>query len=179
MSKVLRPSGLVLPLQTFTDKSWWTEKAPMPAGPWVDEPDLAVWTFGESICALRRGFGGSWCGYASAPDGVEGVEDAVHGGITFSQAATILDALVLRAVQAAGESHEELQTWLYLVYPNGRIHHWLGFDCGHYGDARPSTFTAGTDNPFGGVYRTFDYAKEQTELLAEAIARSVSAKGVK
>lgn len=131
------------------------EKQTWGTGPWLDEPDRVEWQHLGVPCLLVRGdVTGAWCGYAAAPPGhpwhgkstSELGSVSAHGGITFS-----------------GPLDDHDGTW------------WVGFDCAHAFDHLPALmrFLGGAIGPCG-VYRTIDYAKAETEHLAEQLVASAS-----
>jgi len=141
------------------DRTLW------PPGPWDGEPDSLDWvsvglpldgSMQRVPCALRRSSAsGVWCGYINVPHShpwargrrLEHDDVQVHGGVT------------------SEHMHDEGFT--------------VGFDCGHYGDYAPALEAAvnaacGRDlvkeyveSSEHGVYRTMDYARRETEKLAE------------
>lgn len=145
-------------------------------GPWLDEPDRAEWVHQGMACLLERNRLGAWCGYVGLPpahpwhglgrDAVRALAPdlSVHGGLTYGRAC----ADPICHVPASGESEN---LW------------WLGFDCGHDGDIVPgiSQFLARHRAAHNlvptepDVYRDFDYAKRETEALAEQALAAGSA----
>jgi hypothetical protein len=140
----------------------------MDAKPWVDEPDRLEWRHNGVPCLIVRNDMGALCGYVAAPLGTEAqvwaelgeqLEDAAHGGITFS-----------------GPCRE-----------GGRICHapapgepdafWYGFDCAHSGDLVPWYVEHSDRFPDnlafsltrGDVYRDVTYVKAACERMAELL----------
>jgi hypothetical protein len=153
----------------FEDKKTWGP------GPWQEEPDRHEWRYKGLPCLLRRSpMSGGWCGYVAVPPGHPwhgrswrdedgGPDVEVHGGITFSQGCT--EGGEICHVPEPGEPDD---VW------------WLGFDCGHAFDVAPKFMAEG--RAFGmspllsesfGTYRTFQYAKSETESLAEQALAAV------
>lgn len=132
-------------------------------GPWDGEPDGLVWESSHGFrCALARGPTGAWCGYVALKEnhplfGVayHEVEVKVHGGLTFGE--ILPDKL-----------------WA------------LGFDCAHSFDLVPfmplhldpmKWITGFLDSALElepgddtSCYRTMEWAKAETERLAEQLA---------
>jgi hypothetical protein len=128
--------------------------------PWLHEPEGAAFEHAGYACTLKRGGSGAWCGYVDIPrthplavaavadeDLIESTID-VHGGVTFT--GTGVDA---------GGKPDTLR---------------IGFDCGHSSDWSP-------DMPMtrshGAVYRTIEYASDETRRLAEQLAK-IAAEGL-
>ncbi len=136
----------------------------LPPGPWHDEPDRVEFEHAGFACLLLRSGTGAWCGYVAAPPGhpwhgqqYGAVDASVHGGLTYSERCQGRICHVAKP----GESDD---VW------------WLGFDCNHHLDLsaydliKMGGAQSRIDHPeFGWVasYRTIDYARRQTELLAE------------
>lgn len=137
-------------LLDYVNRSMW------PEGPWSDEPDFAVWRDGETglICLLLRNAAGAWCGYVGLPEGHKycgedsrtvdwELEDGPHGGVTYSR---------------------EPNEYVGYTPDDGPAPSWyVGFDCGHVGDATPRTSFSWAE------YRTFEYAVEQATKLASQL----------
>lgn len=117
-------------------------------GEWMKEPDLLVFEHRGLLCAVRRNLHlGTLCGYVRVPEGHpwHGAADMnsplsrvhVHGGITFA------------------DHGDDDNGW------------YLGFDCGHFGDAIPRGYNLGH-----GIYRSFGYVHEETLALARAVSEA-------
>ena len=152
------------------DRPWLPWREAWPPGPWMTEPDKAVW-IDEATgldCMIHRNQFGALCGYVGlGPShrlhGVDFVEVevevdvAVHGGLTY--AATCDDQ--------ADEEHG-----LCHVPEPGRPHDvwWLGFDCNHSGDYAPCRVASPWDQP--DAYRTFAYVQAEVTALAAQLAEA-------
>jgi hypothetical protein len=142
-------------------------KAQLPAGPWIEEPDKAVWVDAATAlsCMIVRNSSGALCGYVGIPNTHEhyGVTHdelynlSCHGGLTFSskcqEGVRECDRAVCHTPVEANEEEEDV--W------------WLGFDCGHYGDLLPAHRGWGSYRV--GAYRSFDYVKQEVEDLAKQL----------
>ena len=146
-----------------------------PAGPWDQEPDKIQWKTDTGLPALivRNELGGL-CGYVAVAEGHpcygkdytseyetgdDGEPDyacrkdnpvndlCVHGGITYGNKC----AGPICHIPEPGEPDD---VW------------WLGFDCGHAGDAMPGMLTHGMTAFAGSDYRGVDYVTRQCERLA-------------
>lgn len=131
------------------DRSGW------PPGPWDSEPDREEWRSHGMPCLVVRNDLGGLCGYVGVPPGHphhgKGYDDVpadVHGGLTYSEKC----AGHICHVAQPGEPDD---VW------------WLGFDCVHLGDARPSGHSVRLGNE---TYKTMAYVRAQTERLAEQMA---------
>jgi hypothetical protein len=166
--------------QDIQDRSRWEQEEIIPEDErtldkvqWQDE------TTGMP-CLLVRNHSGNWCGYVGVvqghplfgmpysalyggDDGYDSysedqrrmfgeVDNASHGGITFTSYCAPND-------KEHGICH--------LVEPgeNDRVW-WLGFDCGHSGDAHPAYTLAGR---IGGTYRTKDYVQGICRRMAKVL----------
>ena len=162
-----------------TDKTGWED------GPWMTEPDKAVWVDSATglDCMIHRNPVGALCGYVGVgPDhpwhGVHynDIDVDVHGGLTFSAACTE------EATEDDGICH---------VPEPGRPHDvwWLGFDCAHAMDRMPGMefderkmgeearatgneriarlFLEGPPSRLRGTYKDFRFVKEWVEDLAQ------------
>lgn len=142
------------------------------SGPWDDEPDKAEWQHEGLPCAMFRNRFGSWCGYVGIPEGHvlygkphNDIEVDVHGGLTYSTFGpghAGLDALTDDTNDTNGG--DKLKYW------------WVGFDCGHAWDRQPGMEAVSRivmpDLPHrevDEVYRTMEFAKNETNLLASQI----------
>lgn len=141
----------------------------LPDGPWHDEPDHVEFRSPEGLpCILHRNGLGAWCGYVGVPTGhpwhrrgCDDVPAEVHGGLTY--AAECQGSIC--HVPQPGESDD---VW------------WLGFDCVHLGDQSLSDVFCSLERPdiFGhrsDTYRTVEYARAETLLLAAQAAAAASA----
>lgn len=128
------------------DRSSW------PPGPWDGEPlDRLEFEHAGFPCLLNRGPQGAWCGYVAVPPGHPAavtdydsdIEVHVHGGLTYGG-----------GPPGSGDP------------PVGKEPLWLGFDCNHSGDVAPRNIRTDFRNE---MYRTMEYAKRETESLAEQL----------
>jgi hypothetical protein len=133
-------------------------------GQWQEEPDRVEFTHVGLPCILNRNtwVTGAWCGYAAVPPGhplygkhAESVLD-VHGGLTYSGECH-------GAICHAPKPGEPDKVW------------WFGFDCAHAGDLSPRVEALLNAISPGhrfehDTYRTMDYARKETERLAEQLA---------
>lgn len=131
-------------------------------GPWNGEPMREEFKHLGLDCLLQRGPGGAWCGYVAVTPGhkwfgrpystyCEGADDdpdvviEVHGGLTYAETC---------AGKICHRTEGDDKAW------------WFGFDCSHSGDLAPlDKWREGR-----GVYRSIDYAREQTTQLAQQLA---------
>ena len=132
-------------------------------GPWSAEPENRVeFRHAGFPCILHRGGLGAWCGYVGVPPGhpwydqnYSEIGAQVHGGLTYGEHC----GGHICHVPELGEPEE--------VY-------WLGFDCAHAGDQPPGMtafdYKHGLPGITGQVYRTVEYARAETEQLAEQAA---------
>lgn len=142
---------------TYVDRSGW------PPGPWDDEPDRVEWRIGDLVAlALRQPSSGHWCGYVGLPPGhpwhganYDGVDVAVHGGLTFAASCMHDDRPAVERVCHVPREGESDDTW------------WLGFDCHHAWDLSPQLVKAGLTFP-EATYRTLDYVVAEIERMARA-----------
>lgn len=166
MSKFTRIDGkLVLPHFIVWEgvKIVGFEQRTLPEGPWHDEPDHVDFEHAGHPCILHRGRAGAWCGYVAVPPGhpwhgrgydwERGIDADVHGGITYAEKC----AGAICHVAKPGESDD---VW------------WVGFDCNHHGDMDlQAVCETGRGDRFDGyfwlTYRTVEYARRETERLAE------------
>lgn len=143
------------------------EKLEWGSGPWQNEPNRVEWQHLGVTCIAHRGFGGSWCGYASVlPNhpfhgkGYSEIYDkiSVHGGLTYSSAC---QGHICHT--PAEEQPDNL--W------------WFGFDCDHAGDLMPALRSRlvklGQDfnSPLfhEDHYWTLEEVQEETNYLAEQL----------
>lgn len=135
-----------------------------PAGPWDNEPDRFEFEHAGHTCMLIRNQFGVWCGYVGVPPGHPLYEKSywhcnlgVHGGLTYSNKC-------FGHICHTPKPGEPDDIW------------WLGFDCVHGSDLVPCTQDYAVEMGLvywsspGQEYRTVEYAKDQTEKLAEQIA---------
>jgi len=133
----------------------------------VHSPEAVLLEFTESgfECAITHNGTGYRCGYIKVGlthpwygREYDAVDVDVHGGLTFSKADVPCDA--------EGDD----QDW------------WLGFDCGHFGDACDrSLMHVGDPRAFDrcGTVRSTEYVREQlVSLVAQAIDAVESSEGV-
>lgn len=139
-----------------------------PDGPWDGEPDVAGWRDEVSglACLMVRNFLWAWCGYVMIPQGhpLHGCVDAgrlglldVHGGVTWAGAPPFDQPL-------GGDASLPDGTWC------------IGFDCSHMVvDYVPGM----SDNQIRGddAYKTVEYARSQTNALAQQIGPGASLNG--
>jgi hypothetical protein len=147
--------------------------------PWLTEPDREEFVHAGFSCLLNRSDSGAWCGYVAVPsahplygkhydEAHEACEIDVHGGLSFA---------------CEGEVDEEGKPVLWdISVPIGRGKSvwWFGFDCAHAGDYMPK-YAADMDKiPELAIlkawrdtdqYRTIDYARSETQRLAEQLRR--------
>lgn len=133
----------------------------LPDGPWNNEPDHVEFEHNGMPCILHRGPAGAWCGYVAVPPGhqwhgkdYDAPDVDVHGGLTYAEKCQ-------GAVCHVAKPGEPEDVW------------WLGFDCNHSGDLSACDLIelrGQTSRPEGywtAHYRTVEYVRRQTELLAE------------
>lgn len=154
-------------------------------GPWINEPDRAIWRHNNMVCLIRRHErSGHLCGYVGVgpdhpfhgrtwqgcalPEPCTVDEWAccdhridsrieVHGGLTYARACDDDPILGICHLPAPGEPDH---LW------------WFGFDCAHVWDMSP--------NPqrrvgyLDGQYRTFTYVRDDTENLADQLKAAAS-----
>lgn len=152
---------------------WRNRNHPPGKGVWADEPDKAQWVDAATDldCLIVRNPTGALCGYVGVPPGhpwhgqpYEDVDVCVHGGLTFSSSCQEGGdaALGVCHVPAPGRPGD---VW------------WLGFDCAHPRDHRPTMaakYAVRGMKAFQGVYRTFDYVQGQCVQLAAQVRGLVS-----
>lgn len=159
-------------------KAWYNvDKTTWGDGPWVEEPDKAVWvdpSTGLDCMIHRSPVMGALCGYVGVPPGhpLHGrvnvaVDVEVHGGLTYSAACQE------DGTEASGICH---------VPEDGRPHDvwWFGFDCGHFMDYPPAIAARDcelfADSPlttrelWPGSYKTLDYVMAEVLDLAAQLA---------
>ena len=138
------------------DRSSW------PRGPWEAEPDRLDFRYAGLRCLLLRNERGVWCGYVGVPPGHPAYEKGrndlpgihVHGGLTYAAHG---DVRQVSRIRAAGEP---LVLW------------WVGFDCAHHYDLAPGQTLrswGAAAARIAAMYRTLDYARAETERLAESL----------
>lgn len=141
-----------------------------PDGPWSNEPDRVEFEHAGFNCLLHRGPTGVWCGYVGVRPGhpcfgksCNDLDFDVHGGLTYSDKC----AGAICHIPKPGEPDE---LW------------WFGFDCAHGGDLSPqsalfhqelakrpgSSLSGGAFDDYF-TYRDIEYARKQTESLAEQL----------
>lgn len=144
----------------MVDRSGW------PTGPWDGEADRYEFRRGKFPCLIRRRARfGYWCGYVAVPDGHpwfgrdhDAISARVHGMLNYSGGCNA----------AAGICHEVAPGDPELVW-------WVGFDCGYQADVRPGVLALaaqsidryGRELPRGAVYRTAEWCKMETAMLAD------------
>ena len=119
-----------------------------PPGPWHDEPDEERFEHAGFACLLARGPMGHWCGYVIIPEG-----HALHGKDCFADEYPYFE--VHGGINFAG-AHMLEPRWC------------VGFDCNHLHDRPPDDNFPEDDDD--AVYRTIDYARRETKLLADQVA---------
>ena len=134
----------------------------LPPGPRHDEPDFVEFAHAGFPCVLNRNNMGAWCGYVGVPSGhpwhsvdYDGIDAAVHGGVTWSE--MHVPGLPADTTWEVDGVHEVL--W------------WVGFDCIHAGDVSLSDLHMEDiglirPHPDRGAYRTMQYARGAVESLA-------------
>lgn len=131
-------------------------------GPWEEEPGRVEWRHKGTPCLLRRNGFGAWCGYAAVPPGhplhgkdYDTPEVDVHGGLTYASDCDVAGRVGICHVPEPGEPGD---VW------------WFGFDCAHAFDLAPSLVRHEDSRLWkDSTYRTLDYAKAETERLAEQL----------
>lgn len=131
--------------------TWWEyrprhDMAPLPEGPWNDEPDDTQWVYLTYPCRVLRGPAGALCGYVALPPGhpwldgdYESIDCTVHGGLTYM--------------------HDNV----------------VGFDCSHAGDVRPALMTYYEKASLGSwqeQYRDRAYVMNEVEDLVRQALRA-------
>jgi len=139
--------------------------APLPNGPWDDEPDKAQWVDEPSglDCLIVRNRFGALCGYVGVgPDHPYHGKDYadlydldVHGGLTFA-ASCDEEAPEGHGICHIPEPGRPKNVW------------WLGFDCAHFTDLCPAAPHA--SETFPEVYRNFAYVQSECAALAVQLA---------
>ena len=133
-------------------------------GPWQQEPDKKQWEYRGFACLIVRNHSGALCGYVGVTEGhhlfgrdyqeVFGRLDC-HGGLTFS-----------------GKCQEGPDPARGICHVADEEAWWLGFDCGHAYDYKPSKdLHAFRDH--GDQYCDFRYVADQVERLADQIYKDV------
>lgn len=163
-------------IDSTMDRSHWG------SGPWDAEPDKVSWVDPETglDCLIVRNRLGALCGYAGVPpthpwyeaeygyghsigpkvdEQCEGFCDHnpdhlvdVHGGLTYS---------------AHCQSSDDPARGICHVPAPGRPENvwWFGFDCAHYGDLVPLTYS------LGGTYWAVDMVATEVRSLAAQLAK--------
>lgn len=135
------------------DRSKWRSQR----GPWENEPDKRQWLDPATglPCLIVRGPVGALCGYVGVPRShpayekdYDDVDVDVHGGLTFASKCS--HGSEERGVCHKVDDGDDDDVW------------WLGFDCAHYGDLRPSYEIPGGDRE----YRSIEYVTREVEGLA-------------
>lgn len=136
-------------------------------GPWRDEPHAARVMASDVPALVVRNRFGVWCGYVGLHldhryygVGYTRIDVDVHGGLNFASDYLTLDEM------AGLRLGKQPDLW------------WVGFDCGHAGDHSPALdyLLAKLGHPRDPtltgweVYRTIDYAVEETMHLASQLA---------
>lgn len=128
--------------------------------PWENEPDHVNFRSHNFPCILHRNHMGAWCGYVGVPSnhpwyrkGYDEVNAEVHGGLTYANECQG----DICHVPDPGESDE---VW------------WLGFDCAHAMDICPAHTSWWPLIENRATYKTMEYAKQETESLAEQAYRA-------
>lgn len=146
---------------TTIDKSDW------PNGEWQDEPDKMQFVDEATgyPCLIVRNILGCLCGYVGITRDhfLHGVDYSnakfnnieVHGGLTFS------DKCNPHACESKGICHvveegEDDNVW------------WLGFDCAHFYDYRPSPIFV--KMAYHETYRNIRYLKNEIKNLARQLS---------
>lgn len=135
------------------DRTGW------PVGPWDNEPDDIEWRSHGLPCLIKRvPLSGHLCGYVAVPPGhpaheadYDDVDVLVHGGLTYGRKC---QGRVCH-VPEPGEPAD--------VY-------WLGFDCAHAWDMRPSHPTPEWHDA-DWTYKTVEFVTAECESLAEQLAK--------
>lgn len=156
------------------------------SGPWVDEPDVAIWRDGVTnfICLAERNTEiGTWCGYV-AVDPRHPLHELVHydddGGLDIRLA--VLN--VHREVTFTGPTvaFARLPAAAFQELPHDAW--WLGFHCAYEGTSdfapgrRMQLFVLGVPDGLGSflaesdkrVYRKLEYVIKECGRLAEQLA---------
>lgn len=151
------------------------------SGEWDNEPNRLNWSHAGMDCMLvRQPLSLHWCGYVGVKPGhpcfgkgygevqsgeynCETLEYevpaivpdlSVHGGLTFAAAC---DGVVCHVTEDPAD-----KTW------------WFGFDCAHSYDLSPASAAFGLAAGFycatDGTYRNTDYARAETQRLAEQLS---------
>ena len=182
-------TSLVALARTVDRTSWGS-------GPWDDEPDRVDFEAAGMSCLLARGPTGAWCGYVAVPPGhllhgldcseeSEVLTDALERRKEQPIGKNPSFAIMLTCLSGRIKASPDIIFIVHggLTYANkcqGVICHvpkpgrpadvwWFGFDCSHAGDISPSHLSQWP--PFeGDVYQTVEYAKAQTQNLAEQLA---------
>lgn len=162
--KLVLPKFIVWDRTPGSVKILGVEQREVPPGPWHDEPDHVDFEHAGHACILHRGPAGAWCGYVAVPPGHpwhgrdfnwdNGVDADVHGGLTYA-------ARCQGSICHVAKPGDPDDVW------------WLGFDCNHHGDLdlQKVTESNGRESVYDGyfwlTYRTVEYARRETEQLAE------------
>jgi len=157
-------------------KTWQTQDRSNWTAGIVDdnEPDKAQWideTTGLD-CLIVRNIAGALCGYVGVPPShkeyglnynkseADGYDDFyVHGGLTFSD---FCDP----------SENEETSICHTGDVANPKVW-WFGFDCIHLRDLAPNNIYSFSNDAYiyqSGIYRNFDYVKDQVTKLAYSLA---------
>jgi hypothetical protein len=150
----------------FQTREQKLDKGSWEAGPWMTEPDYAVWVdeaTGLDCMVKRNGFG-ALCGYVGVPEGHKffevdyndipygrGGPQDVHGGLTYARECS------------GGICH---------VAQPGRPEHvwWLGFDCAHNGDYSPGMPSGFMGRGYPDGYKNFEFVVREIQKLASLLS---------
>lgn len=141
-------------------------------GPWTNEPDRELWKDEASglDCLIRRGPSGALCGYVGVPAG-----HLAHGADIYDWESDLLDGInVHGGLTYAAPCDGDQEAGICHVPQPGEPDdvYWLGFDCSHAFDLRPSSvgkgypFSPGPDE----TYRDFEYVRSEVTSLAAQLA---------
>lgn len=136
------------------------DKEKWPNGPWMEEPDYGAWIDSETLypCLIRRNIYGAWCGFV-------GIDEA-HPLFRIPKTSEEFKYIDIHSgVGFVGFMPEE-----DLAFSPPKRLWYIGFSCMHSTDVVPY-LDKGTkrETNKNAIYRTLDYATQQTELLAHQI----------
>lgn len=149
-----------------------------------NEPHFGIFPHLNMICAVIRQNRGvyHYCGYVGVPKNhpahgmdyyFSDYEDDEDGKITEKELTSLQKAI--NDIHVHGGL-----TYARADAPGGidnklvKDYWWFGFDCGHFGDASPVLLNIDgihLKNLSFGVFRDFNYVKEQTINLAEQLSK--------